>query len=102
MRHVLLGLALALTALGHAAADKTVTVKSLTGNDFPRIVVNNNAGTLEMCGQYQIKDSTGASVGHHKVFCKTLTAAQKTTLITFVRDDVGLILSANQAEGLEP
>ena len=96
---ILLGLVLAVPG---AQADKALTVKSLTANDFPRIVIENNAGTLRMCGTYQMKDSTGATVGTPKISCQNLTAAQKTTLVNFIRDDVGLILSANQAEGLEP
>lgn len=85
-----------------AAADKALTVKSLTANNFPRLVVEPVGSVLRLCGTYQMKDSTGTDVGLNKVFCKDLTAAQKTTFVAFIRDDVGLILGANQAEGLEP
>ena len=81
-------------------ADKTLTVKTLTEANFLRINVENVAGSLTMCGTYQLKDSTGSDVGHQSSFCKTLTAAQKTTLINFVVSDVGLAAGANTQEGM--
>lgn len=87
--------------LGHVDADKTVVIKNLTGADFTAIkVIVDPKGIMQMCGTYQLKDSAGVAVGNQKFYCKALTAAQKTTLITFVRDDVLLIVGANAQEGM--
>ena len=102
MNRMVAVIGLLLLVAATAWADKVRTVKSLTAADFPQVTVTAEAGTFKMCGQYQLKDSEGATVGNRRVYCKVLTAAQKTALIAFIRDDVGLILSANQGEGLEP
>ena len=85
---------------GPAGADRTVTVKTLTLDDFSRIVVDHAGGALTICGSYQVKDATGAPIGNLRVTCKPLTAAQRGVFAAFVRDVAGLVTDANTAEGL--
>ena len=88
-------------ALTLARADRTIVVKKLLDADFTvfKIIVD-RVGVMQMCGTYQVKDSTRAKVGTQKFYCSSLTDAQKTTLLTFIRDDVGLVAGANTQEGL--
>ena len=97
------GVAMGLVAgIVSARADKTLVIKSVTAAEFVRLNVENVGGVLTLCGTYQLQDAAGLPVGPTKARCVTLTAAQRTTFVLFIRDELGLILKTNQAEGLEP
>jgi hypothetical protein len=86
-----------------ASADKTWTIKSLTAGDFRLVHAETDAlGIVKMCGTYDLKDASGAVAVSSRTHCLVLTPTQKGAFVIFVRDTIGLILSANQAEGLEP
>ena len=77
--------------------DKVLTIKEVTVADFRRIVVH---GDGTMAGDYQLKDSKGATVGNHKTITATLTADQMTKFLAFLRDDIGIAAKANTQEGM--
>ena len=83
-----------------ALADKPIVLRSLTVNDFSRVVISTLPnGTSEICSTYRIKDTSGMAITGSRIHCRVLTASQLATYKLFLQD-TGLVPGANLQEGM--
>lgn len=87
-----------LIAVASAWADKVLTIKTLVANDVQRITIERSAVLCTIQYQYQLKDSTGQAVGHHKVRTIFSGASCPAAIENYIVNQI--LPHANSAEGM--